>query len=62
MKVDSTYEKLAQTTERIEETSVEVPSDQSAAGNRIVDIQISKEQLNQGMSIENSCNSSEKGL
>ena len=48
LKVDSTYEKLAQTTERIEETSVEVPSDQSAAGNRIVDIQISQEQLKQG--------------
>ena len=27
MKVDSTYEKLAQTTENIEETSLEVPSD-----------------------------------
>ena len=48
MKVDSTYEKLAQTTERIEETSVEVPSDQSATGNRIVDIQISQEQLKKG--------------
>ena len=45
LKVDSTYEKLAQTTEKIEETSVEVQSDQSAAGNRIVDIQISQEQL-----------------
>ena len=45
LKVDSTYEKLAQTTEKIEETSVEVQSDNSAAGNRIVDIQISQEQL-----------------
>ena len=38
LKFDSAYEKLAQTTDRIEETSVEVPSDQSITGKCIVDI------------------------